>query len=60
MVRLAPLFENGFLQPPRYVPFWARDMRLLSAFFAFSAFAGRIKLDLIDLDRFIALEEEGQ
>ncbi|MND76926.1 hypothetical protein D3C76_414770 [compost metagenome] len=60
VVRLAPLFENGFLQPPRYVPFWARDMRLLSAFFAFSAFAGRIKLDLIDLDRFIALEEEGQ
>ncbi|UVJ46199.1 flavohemoglobin expression-modulating QEGLA motif protein [Pseudomonas sp. LS1212] len=58
VVRLAPLFESGWLQPPRYVPFWARDMRLLAAFFAFSAFAGRIKLDLIDLDRFVALEEE--
>lgn len=58
VVRLGPLFESGWLQPPRYVPHWARDLRLLAAFFAFSAFAGRIKLDLIDLDSFAALEED--
>lgn len=58
VVRLTPLFESGWLVPPRYVPPWAQDLRRLAASFAFSAFVGRIKLELVDLDRFVALEDE--
>ena len=57
-LRLTSLFESGWLQPARFVAPWARDMRRLAAAFAFSAFVGRIKLDLIDLDRFSALEAD--
>ena len=58
-VRLAPLFESGFLVAPRFVPPWARDLRRLAAFFAFSALAGQIKLERVDLDRFVALDGDG-
>ncbi|MNO98345.1 hypothetical protein D3C76_900900 [compost metagenome] len=57
-VRLTPLFESGWLKMPSYVPPWAQDMRRLAAAFAFSAFIGRINLDLVDLDRFLKLEDE--
>lgn len=57
VIRLDPLFESGWLQTPRYVPPWAQDMRRLAAAFAFSAFIGRIKLDLVTLDRYVRLED---
>ncbi len=57
-LRLAPLFANGWLQAPRYVPDWAADLRRLAALMAFSAFVGKIRLDIVYLDRLIELEEE--
>lgn len=58
VVRLAPLFESGWLVQPRFVPPWASDLRRLAAALAFSAFVGRINLEVIDLERFVELEEE--
>ncbi|MDD0977436.1 flavohemoglobin expression-modulating QEGLA motif protein [Pseudomonas fontis] len=57
-VRLAPLFESGWLQGPTYVPAWASDLRLLAANLAFSAFIARIKLEVIDLETFKAFADE--
>jgi uncharacterized protein (TIGR02421 family) len=57
-VRLAPLFESGWLQAPTYVPAWASDMRRLAANLAFSAFIARIKLDVLDLKVFMAFADE--
>ncbi|MVW85462.1 flavohemoglobin expression-modulating QEGLA motif protein [Pseudomonas sp. PB101] len=57
-VRLAPLFESGWLKGPTYLPAWASDLRLLAANLAFSAFISRIKLDVLDLDVFMAFAEE--
>ncbi|MNZ79880.1 hypothetical protein D3C78_984950 [compost metagenome] len=57
-VRLAPLFESGWLKGPVYLPAWASDLRLLAANLAFSAFIARIKLDVLDLDVFMAFAEE--
>jgi hypothetical protein len=49
-VRLAPLFESGWLQGPVHVPDWAADLRRLAANLAFSAFIARIQLDVLDLE----------
>lgn len=57
-VRLAPLFESGWLQAPTYVPAWASDMRRLAANLAFSAFIARIKLEVLDLKVFMAFADE--
>ncbi|GAB6402936.1 flavohemoglobin expression-modulating QEGLA motif protein [Pseudomonas sp. MHK4] len=57
-VRLAPLFESGWLQPPVHVPAWACDLRRLAANLAFSAFISRIKLDVLDLDVLMAFADE--
>ncbi|WP_085725600.1 flavohemoglobin expression-modulating QEGLA motif protein [Pseudomonas sp. R37(2017)] len=57
-VRLAPLFESGWLKGPAYVPAWASDLRLLAANLAFSAFIAQIKLDVLDLDVLMAFAEE--
>ncbi len=57
-VRLAPLFEYGWLQGPAYLPAWASDLRLLSANLAFSAFIARIQLDVLDLEVLMAFADE--
>ncbi|KQV11458.1 hypothetical protein ASC74_08935 [Pseudomonas sp. Root329] len=57
-VRLAPLFESGWLQGPVHVPAWASDLRLLAANLAFSAFISRIKLDVLDLEVLMAFADE--
>lgn len=49
-LRLAPLFESGWLRGPVHVPPWVSDLRLLAANLAFSAFITRINLDVLDLD----------
>ncbi|MNO78264.1 hypothetical protein D3C76_693950 [compost metagenome] len=56
-VRLAPLFESGWLRAPVHVPPWACDLRLLAANLAFSAFISRIKLDVLDLDVLMAFAD---
>lgn len=57
-VRLAPLFESGWLQGPVHLPAWASDLRLLAANLAFSAFIARIQLDVLDLDVLMAFADE--
>ena len=57
-MRLAPLFESGWLKGPTYLPAWASDLRLLAANLAFSAFIAQIKLDVLDLKVFMAFAEE--
>ena len=37
-VELTPLFATGDLAVPRYVPPWARDLRVLASVLAYSAF----------------------
>jgi len=57
-VRLAPLFESGWLQGPTYLPAWASDLRRLAANLAFSAFISRIKLEVLDLQVLMAFADE--
>ena len=57
-IRLAPHFQNGWLSPPVYMPTWATDLRRLAALMAYSAFMTHIKLEKVDINRFIEGEEE--
>lgn len=57
-LRLAPLFESGWLIGPTYVPLWANDLQRLSAALAYSAFVANIRLDKLYLERAIEFEEE--
>ena len=57
-LRLAPLFDSGWLHPPRYLPAWAADSRRIAALMAYSAFTSNIQLGKITLNRIIELEEE--
>ncbi|HVK99404.1 MAG TPA: flavohemoglobin expression-modulating QEGLA motif protein [Dongiaceae bacterium] len=57
-LRLAPLFASGWLQEPRFLPDWAADLRRLAALIAFSAFTSNIRLDVVNLDRILELEDE--
>ncbi|MNW66480.1 hypothetical protein D3C74_449560 [compost metagenome] len=57
-VRLGPLFDSGWLKGPVHVPAWASDLRLLAANLAFSAFIARIKLEVLDLEMFMAFADE--
>ena len=57
-VRLAPLFESGWLQGPTHLPAWACDLRLLAANLAFSAFIAQIKLDVLDLEVLMTFADE--
>ena len=57
-LRLAPLFETGWLKPPAYLPVWASDLRRLAAMMAYSAFVTNIKLDKVYLERAIEFEDE--
>ena len=57
-LRLTPLFDNGWLIPPVYMPTWALDLRRLSATMAYSVFVANINLDQVYLERTIELEEE--
>ena len=57
-VRMNELFESGWLKAPAYIPAWASDLRRLAAMMAFSGFVSNIKLDRINFDRALALEED--
>jgi len=57
-VRLAPLFQSGWLEPPTYVPKWAADLRRLAALIAYTAFMSKVKLENVNLNRVIEMEEE--
>lgn len=57
-LRLAPLFDLGWLRAPRYMPAWAADLRRIAALMAYSAFVSKIRLEDVRLTRMIELEEE--
>jgi uncharacterized protein (TIGR02421 family) len=47
---LEPLFDEGVLAPPLYVPPWIQRANGLAGMLAFSLFANRIRLDQVDVD----------
>ncbi len=57
-LRLDPLFQSGWLNPPAYIPLWASDLRRLAAMMAYSAFTTNIQLEKVYLERSIEIEEE--
>ena len=57
-VTLAPFRESGLIAPSRYLPPWARDPQRVLATMAFSAAAQRLRLDKVDLQRFVDYEDE--
>lgn len=48
VLRFEPLFEQGFIAPPTYLPPWVRKANGLAGMLAFSLFANRIRLDNVD------------
>ena len=45
-----PLFEDGVLAPPRWLPRWVSRANGLAGVLAFSLFANRIRLDRLSAD----------
>jgi hypothetical protein len=45
--RFEPLFEDGVLLPPRWMPQWVARANGLAGMLAFSLFANRIRLDQV-------------
>lgn len=58
VIELAPFRDNGLIAPPLYVPPWARDPQRVLATMAFSTATQRLRLDRLDLQRFVAFEDE--
>ena len=57
-ITLAPFRDSGLIAPPRYIPPWARDPQRVLSTMAFSAAAQRLRLDSLDLQRFVDYEDE--
>jgi uncharacterized protein (TIGR02421 family) len=56
VIELEPLFADGTLEPARYLPAWITGLRQLSAYLAYSLVSGRIRMDLVELQRFLDFE----
>jgi uncharacterized protein (TIGR02421 family) len=56
-LELEPLFRDGTLLPARYLPTWVSGLRRLSAYLAYSLVSGRIRLERVELPRFLELDE---
>jgi uncharacterized protein (TIGR02421 family) len=50
---LEDAFAEGLVIPPLYVPSWARNLRALAAYLAFTAIANRIDLGAIELEEIL-------
>lgn len=50
IVDLEPLFESGHVSDPKYIPPWAKNVRNLAAFLAFSSTIDAIRLRSVRLD----------
>jgi hypothetical protein len=57
-VELAPLFDDGTLELPRFVPPWAADPRKLLAVITFFTASSLFKLDSCALEQFSAFADE--
>ncbi|HJZ88503.1 MAG TPA: flavohemoglobin expression-modulating QEGLA motif protein [Polyangia bacterium] len=44
---IAHLSQSGLVAAPRYVPRWAQDLNFLTAYMSYSAFLGRIDLQVV-------------
>jgi uncharacterized protein (TIGR02421 family) len=49
-IELAPLFKDGTLKPPRYLPQWIAKTSGLAGYLAFSLFANKLSLQEISAD----------
>ena len=58
VITLAPFRDSGLIAPATYVPPWARDPQRVLSIMAFSAAAQRLRLDRVDLQRFVDFEDE--
>lgn len=58
VIALAPFRDSGLIAPATYVPPWARDPQRVLSIMAFSAAAQRLRLDKVDLQRFVDFEDE--
>ena len=41
---LAQLASDGYLEPPKFMPPWVKDLRFLVSYMAFSSFLNRVKM----------------
>ncbi|MET0755572.1 MAG: flavohemoglobin expression-modulating QEGLA motif protein [Pseudoxanthomonas sp.] len=57
-VALAPFRQSGLIAPPHYLPPWSRDPQRVLSTMAFSAATQRLRLDTLDLQRFVDYEDE--
>jgi uncharacterized protein (TIGR02421 family) len=58
VIALAPFRDSGLIGPSTYMPPWARDPQRVLSIMAFSAAAQRLRLDKVDLQRFVDFEDE--
>jgi len=58
VITLAPFRDSGLIVPSMYMPPWARDPQRVLSIMAFSAAAQRLRLDQLDLQRFVDYEDE--
>lgn len=58
VIMLAPFRESGLIASPVYMPPWARDPQRVLSIMAFSAAVQRLRLDRLDLERFVDFEDE--
>ncbi|HSE13299.1 MAG TPA: flavohemoglobin expression-modulating QEGLA motif protein [Rudaea sp.] len=58
VIALAPFRDSGLIAPSTYIPPWARDPQRVLSIMAFSAAAQRLRLDRVDLQRFVDFEDE--
>lgn len=58
VVRLSPLFREGWLKRPEYVPPWASDIRRVAAVIAYNVFATQVNIQGVEFQNFVDFEEK--
>jgi len=58
VITLSPYLESGLISRAVYVPPWARNPQRVLSLMAFFAASQRFRLDTVDLENFVAYENE--
>lgn len=58
VITLSPYLQSGLIARAVYVPPWARNPQRVLSLLTFFTAAARFRLDAVDLDRFVAYEDE--
>lgn len=58
VVTLAPYRDSGLIASAHYLPPWARDPQRVLSTMAFSVAAQKLRIDALDLQRFVEYEDE--